>query len=121
MNIKLNDETVEVRTNLNVAFKLQEQFKQPYMKVLEHIATKDARIDEQVKFLYIGYQNGGGTMSENDFTQRLLESNGISQIGNYLEQMILDLQYPGMTEREIEEELKKKIEKIKRMSSIGTQ
>ena len=64
MNIKLDNETIDVKTTLNVAFKLQEQFKQPYMKVIEHITTKDARIDEQVKFLYIGYQNGGGEMSE---------------------------------------------------------
>lgn len=121
MNIKLDNETIDVKTTLNVAFKLQEQFKQPYMKVIEHITTKDARIDEQVKFLYIGYQNGGGEMSEKEFSDRLLESNGISQIGDYLEQMILELQYPGMSEQEIEEELKKKIEKIKRMSSIGMQ
>lgn len=121
MNIKINNNTVEVKTNLNVAFKLQEQFKLPYMKVIEHITTKDAMIDEQVKFLFIGYQNGGGTLSEEEFSRHLLESNGINQISDYLEQMILELQYPGMSEEEIEEELKKKIAKIKRMSSIGAQ
>ncbi len=121
MNIKINNDTVEIKTNLNVAFKLQDQFKLPYMKVIEHITTKDAGIDEQVKFLYIGYQSGGGTLTEEEFCKRLLESNGINQINDYLEKMILELQYPGMSEEEIEEELKKKIAKIKRMSSIGAQ
>lgn len=121
MNIKLNNNTIEINANLNVAFKLQERFQMPYMKVIEHITTKEAKIDEQIKFLFICYQNGGGTLSEQDFGEQLLNCNGISQINEYLEQMILNLQYPGMSEAEIEEELKKKIARIKRMSSIGIQ
>lgn len=79
------------------------------------------KMDEQIKFLFICYQNGGGTLSEQEFGEQLLSCNGISQINEYLEQMILNLQYPGMSEAEIEEELKKKIARLKRMSSIGIQ
>ena len=50
MNIKLNNNTIEINANLNVAFKLQERFQMPYMKVIEHITTKEAKIDEQIKF-----------------------------------------------------------------------
>lgn len=117
MYILLNGIELEIKTNLRLANRLQENFKKPYIKVLETINTSEARIEDQLKFLYLGYELGGGALSQEEFQNILLDNLGVSKILNYLEQMITELQYPGMTESEIEEELKKKIAKIKRLSS----
>lgn len=118
MNIQINGTNYEVNTNLRLANKLQETFNKPYLKVIEGIVSSDARLEDQVKFIFIGYQLAGGVLNLEEFQNILFDNLGVNQIIGYLETMITELQYPGLNEAEIEEEIKKKLVKIKRMSSI---
>ena len=119
MNIIINKEIYNISTNLKLAYKIQDIFKKPYMKVLEILTSSEANIEDQITFLYLGYEIGGGLLSKDEFQNLISESIGINQLINYLEQAVVEMQYPGMSETEIEEEIKKKLEKIRMLSSIG--
>lgn len=118
MIIHLQEHSLEIKNNIRLIFKIQEHFNKPYLKVLENVISNQAQIEDQLKFLFLGYQVGGGSMTETQFIDLIIDNLGISQVVGYIEQAITELQYPGMSEQEIEAELKKKIAKIKRMSSI---
>lgn len=117
MKINYKDEELECITTLRVAMNIQKEFKKPYMAVLKNL--EDLDLEEQIKILYIGIKLTNNELKFEDFKNYILDEVGLEQLGTYLEEFVNGLQYPGLTEEEIEKKLMTKAEKQKKMKEIG--
>lgn len=118
MYIKYNNEEIECVTTLRVAMNIQKKFRKPYLQILSNIEELD--LEEQIKILFCGIELGkDNSISFEDFKNYVLDNIGLEQLENYLESFINSIQYPGLSEEEIEKKLIEKIEKQKKLREIG--
>lgn len=117
MKINYKNEELECVTTLRVAMNIQKEFKKPYMVVLKNIENLD--LEEQIKILYLGLKLANNELKFEDFKNYILDEVGLEQLGEYLEEFVNGLQYPGLSEDEIEKKLIAKMEKQKKMKEIG--
>lgn len=118
MYIKYNNEEIECVTTLRVAMNIQKKFRKPYLQVLSNIEELD--LEEQIKILFCGIELGkDNNIIFEDFKNYVLDNIGLEQLENYLESFINSIQYPGLSEEEIEKKLIEKIEKQKKLREIG--
>ena len=113
MFIKINGEEFEINTKLGTTFKIEKKFKKPYLRVLGSIDMMTA--EEQVEMLTCGIAD---EISVKRFKEVINEI-GLGELSEYLEEFIDALQYPGLTEKEIEEKKLEKIKKQKKMKDLG--
>lgn len=119
MFIQYQDREIECVTTLRVAMNLQTKFRKPYMRVLESI--EGLELQEQAKILYAGIELGKDKdIKFNDFLDYIVDGGmGLDGLGECLEDFVNGLQYPGLSEEEIEKKLIAKAEKQKKMREIG--
>lgn len=117
MKINYKDEELECVTTLRAAMNIQKEFKKPYMVILKNLENLD--LEEQIRILYIGIKLANSELKFEDFKNYILDEVGLEQLGEYLEQFVNGLQYPGLTKDEIEKKLIAKAEKQKKMKEIG--
>lgn len=117
MFIKINEENIECATTLRVAMNIQRKFKKPYMKVLQDV--ENLGIEEQISILFCGIELVNQNMKETEFRDYILDNVGLDELSELIEEFINGIQYPGLTEEEIEKKLAKKMEKYNKMKSYG--
>lgn len=119
MNIKVNEEEFELSTKLLTTKRIEWKFKKPYLRILENI--QDMKAEEQVDLMACGvpYKDGKEDKDEEKRFKSAMDEVGIGDLSDYLEKFIDALQYPGLSEEEIEEKKLEKIKKQKHMKEIG--
>lgn len=119
--IKIDDKEFECVTTLRVCMQIQAEFRKPYMKVLGEIEELDIR--EQIKILFCGIKLGKDKdkIDFEGFIDLIADSQkyGLDGFSEDLERFVNAIQYPGLSEEEIEKKLKAKAEKYKKMKSYG--
>lgn len=118
MLLVINEKEFELNTKLSVCYSIQQRFKKPYMEVFQTIDTMG--IDEQIKILYSGLSKEvRGEMNEQDFINFMLDSDvGLDGLLDAIMTFINQIQYPGLTEEEIEKKLMEKQEKANRLRNL---
>lgn len=113
MNIKVNENEYELNTKLGTCIEIQKAFKKPYLKVIENVM--ELNLEDQIKFIACGltYKE-----SKDEFKEDILEC-GIDTLVEIIEQYVDALQYPGLTEEEIETKKLARAAKAKHLKEIG--
>lgn len=113
MLVKINEEEFDLDTRLGTTFRIEEKFKKSYVKVLSDIGDYTAR--EQINILACGIKE----QEEINRFKNAVEEIGLGELAEYLEKFVDGLQYPGLTEEEIERKKLEKMEKQKKYKKIG--
>ena len=112
MLVTINEKEFELNTKLGTTFRIEEQFKKPYLKVLSEIENLTAK--DQIKLILCGLNKD----EENEFKNAINEC-GLGVLSEVLEEFIDGLQYPGLSKEEIEEKKLEKVNKQKHLKEIG--
>jgi len=118
MNIKL-DKNYDVKTTLGTIREIEKLFDKAFLDVINGIATM--KIEEQIKFLFAGVKKANPDITEKKFMELCEDNVGMGQLMEYLEEYIFALQYPGLTEQEVQEKLEKKLQKNKAFGKMKNQ
>ncbi len=118
MYIKYREEEIECVTTLRTAMNIQKKFRKPYMQILKQI--EDLDLEEQLKILYAGIELGKNSdIKFEELKEYFLDNVGLEALGEYIEEFVNGLQYPGLSEEEIEKKLIAKAEKQDKMKELG--
>jgi len=113
MYIKLNKD-YEVKTTLGTIREIEKLFDKAFLDVIGNIATM--KIDEQIRFIFAGVKKANSEMTEKAFSDLCDDYVGMGELMEYLEQYIFALQYPGLSEQEVQDKLEKKLERTQKLS-----
>ncbi|MCL2375724.1 MAG: hypothetical protein FWC82_04295 [Firmicutes bacterium] len=105
MNIKL-DKTYEVKTTLGTIRDIEKAFDKSFFDIINSVANM--KVEEQIKLLYIGVKKANPDISEGQFDDLCNDHLGLAELIELLEKYLFGLQFPGMTEAEVQEKLGKK-------------
>jgi len=115
MNIKL-DKNYEVKSTLGTIREIERLFDKAFLDVVNSITSM--KIEEQIRFLFAGVKKANPDMAENKFVELCEDYLGMGELMEYLEQYIFALQYPGLSEQEVQEKLEKKLQKNKDLQKV---
>ena len=104
MERQIGNKTFNFETVLRTTLKIKQKFKKPYNTVIENIDKLEA--DELAWLLYCGIDKS--EISEQDFTNYLLDNIGMDELIDDVMWFVKQIQYPGLTEEEIEKKLQEK-------------
>ena len=120
MNIKL-DKTYEVKTTLGTIRDIEKVFGKAFFELINDISKM--KTDDQIKLLYVGVRRAHPELSEEEFNAKCEEYLGIGDLMELLEQYFYGLQYPGLSEEEVQERIEKKLQRNRELqasrASIG--
>ncbi|MCL2234365.1 MAG: hypothetical protein FWC02_01640 [Firmicutes bacterium] len=117
MYIKL-DREYEIKTTLGTIREIEKLFKKSFFEVINSVTNM--LLDDQLKMLFAGVKKANPEMTEKTFNDLCDDYLGMGEIMEYLEQYIFALQYPGLTEEEVQEKLEKKLERTQKLQVIKT-
>lgn len=109
--VKINGEEYELSTKLKVAYKLQGQHSnKPYTQIFASIG--DMRLEDQIGIIYTSFKeaNPSNDMKKADFIEAFLDAYGLMSMMELLNRVVEGITFSGMTEEEIEEVKKKKLQ-----------
>ena len=107
MNINIGDKELELNVKLGVTIKIRKKFNKPFNQVLSSLDKMD--IDDYIKLLYCGVKED--EMSLEDFRDLIYDNLGMMELYELIEKFIKKIQYPGLTEEEIDRKLDEKNQK----------
>lgn len=102
----------ELIEKLETAMFIQKRFSKPFLQVAKSIGNMS--VEELVSFLTCGLR--ANVMPAEEFKQLVLENMGLAELYDAVSGLTMAIQYPGLTEEEIEKKLLAQQEKAKRMS-----
>ena len=114
MYIKL-DRNYEVKTTLGTTRDIEKAFGKGFFELAGEIAKMT--IDQQIKLLYVGAKKADPALTEIDFNEACENYLGIGDLMEYLEQFFYALQYPGLSEDEVQEKIQKKLERSRELQA----
>lgn len=103
---------IELSEKLQTALNIQKRFSKPYLAVARNIGNM--QVEELISYLGCGLR--GNVMSIDEFKPLVLENMGLGDLFDAVSGLTLAIQYPGLTEDEIEKKLIAQQEKAKRMN-----
>jgi hypothetical protein len=106
MNIKL-DQEYEVKTTLGTIRDIERTFNKSFFEVIN--AVSNMKVEEQIRLIYVGVKKAQPELTESAFNSLCEEYLGIGDLMEYLEKFFYSLQYPGLTEEEVQERIEKKL------------
>lgn len=106
MLIKINETELNLNVKLGVTIRIKTQFKKTYNQVVESLESMDTV--ELIDLLYCGLT--ADQISKADFTSLVLENWGMGDLLDHVTDFIKQIQYPGMSNEEIEKKLMEKRE-----------
>ena len=112
MYIKL-DREYEVKTTLGTIREIERVFGKSFFDVIQGVASM--KVEEQIKMLYMGVKKANPDMTEKAFSDLCDDHIGLGDLMEHLEKFIFALQYPGLTEQEVQEKLEKKLKQAQRL------
>ena len=101
---------VELSEKLNTALQVQKRFGKPYLKAIKEISNFS--VEELVGFLTCGLKG----MKPDEFKELIIENCGLSQLYDFVSNLAMAIQYPGLSEEEIEKKAQEQQAKAKRMN-----
>lgn len=120
MYIKL-DKDYEVKTTLGTIRELEKAFGKSFFEVVNSVANM--KVEEQIKLLYVGVRKANPDLGEETFITLCENYIGIGDLMEYLEKYFYALQYPGLSEEEVQTRIEKKLQRNRELqanrASIG--
>lgn len=116
MHIKL-DKDYEVKTTLGTIRDVEKTFGKGFFELAGEITKMT--IDEQVKLIYVGVRKANPDLTEEKFISLFEEHLGIGDLMELLEKYMYGLQYPGLSEEEVQDRIQKKLLRNREMREQG--
>lgn len=118
MIIKL-DRDYEIKCTLGTIKDIESRFNKPFFTLVS--ALDKMTTTEQIKLLFIGAKRAEPSIKEADFVEACEENLGLGELNEYLENFVLQIQYPGQSREEIQERIEKKLKQAELLrASTGT-
>jgi len=109
MYIKL-DRDYEVKTTLGTIREIERLFDKSFFEVISDVGSM--KVEEQIKLLYAGIRKANPSITEQAFSDLCDDHVGLGDFLEYLEKYIYALQYPGLSETEVQEKVEKKLQRV---------
>lgn len=120
MFIKL-DKEYEVKTTLGTIRDIERAFGKSFYEIINSVSKMT--LDEQIKLLCVGVRKAHPEVNEETFNVLCENYLGIGDLMEYLEKFFYALQYPGLSEEEVQDRIQKKLERNRELqasrASIG--
>jgi len=116
MYIKL-DKEYEVKTTLGTIREIEKQFGRAFFDIIKSVTSMV--IEEQMRLLYVGVHKANSDLTETAFADLCEDNMGMGDLMEYLEKYLYALQYPGLSEQEVQERLEKKLEKSRKLQEVS--
>ena len=114
MYIKL-DKDYEVKATLGTIRDIERAFGKPFFELINDIGKM--KTEEQIKLLYVGVRKAHPDMTEENFIALCEDNIGIGDLMEYLEKYFYSLQYPGLSETEVQERIEKKLQRNRELQA----
>ena len=115
------DKQYQVKTTLGTIRDIERVFGKSFFEVVNSVSKM--KVEDQIKLLYVGVKKMNAELSEETFNALCEDFLGIGDLMEYLEKYFYALQYPGLSEQEVQEKIEKKLQKNRElkadMDSIG--
>lgn len=92
---------LEFNCKLGTTMKIKTKFRKNYNQVIEELDEFDA--DQLIDLLYCGLNES--IISHSDFKSHIYENCGMGDLLEFVMKMMKQIQYPGLSEEEIEKKL----------------
>lgn len=117
MILTINKKDYELKTNLRVVKGIQGAFKgKPFIKIVEEI--ENLSLEELIKILMCGISDTDKETKE-ELEEAIYDNWGLADIYDNVKKFIMLIQYPGLTDEEIEEKAEKNIKEYKKLQEAG--
>lgn len=117
MFIKL-DKEYEIKCTLGTIKEIESRFNKPFLTLLGGLDKLTT--SEQIKLLYVGARRADPSLSEEDFIAACDENLGLGSLSDYIEEYVLQLQYPGLTREEVQQKIEKKLARSRQLQAATT-
>lgn len=104
MEKQIGETTYTFNVKLGVTIKIKKAFGKPFNQVLAEIDKFD--VEDLIKLLFCGIDETQHTRDE--FKENILENVGLMDLYELVQSFIKKIQYPGLTEEEIDKKLAEK-------------
>ena len=111
MTLKIHEREYEFDCRLRTCVKIKSKFGKNYTDLINEIEKLD--VHDMINLLYCGLNKD--EIDEKEFRDYLLDNCGMGDLYDYVSWFIKQLQYPGLSEDEIEKKLLEKKEKQARL------
>lgn len=101
MLLKIKDKEFDFNCTLGVTIRIKSTFKKTYNQIISELDKLDT--EEMIKLLYCGLTDA--QIKESDFLSYLFENCGMADLTDYVSWFVKQIQYPGMSEEDIEKKL----------------
>lgn len=106
MVIKL-DREYEVKCTLGTIKDIETAFKKPFFTLAAELDKLNTT--EQIKLLFAGVKRADPEVQQSQFISQCENCLGLGELTEYLEQFVLQIQYPGEAREEIQQRIEKKL------------
>jgi len=114
MHIKL-DKDYEVKTTLGTIRDIEKTFGKSFFEIVNSVATM--KLEDQIKLLFAGVRKAHPDIKETAFIDLCEDHLGMGDLMEYLEQYFYALQYPGLSEEEVQAKLEKKLQRTQALQN----
>ena len=115
------DRQYQVKTTLGTIRDIERTFDKSFFEIVNTVSQM--KVEEQIKLLYVGVRRLNPELTEDTFNSLCEDYLGIGDLMEYLEKYFYALQYPGLSEEQVQEKIEKKLQKNRElkanMDSIG--
>lgn len=111
MTLRIVDKDFDFNCKLGTCVKIKSKFGKNYNQLIGDIEKLD--VNDLINLLYCGLDKD--VIDEQEFRNYLLDNCGVGDLYDYVSWFIKQLQYPGLSEDEIEKKLLEKREKAERL------
>ena len=98
---------------LGTTVKIKKAFNKSFNQVLSELDKFD--VEDLIKLLYCGIDE---SITKDEFKNNLLDNLGLMELYELVEQFIKQIQYPGLSEEEIEKKIIEKNQKAQAMQNM---
>lgn len=108
MYIKL-DKEYEVKCNLGTVREIEKSLGKGFFEILQNVTALTS--EQQIKMLFAGVKRANSELTFEQFNNLCEDYLGMGDLMEYLEKYIYALQYPGLSEEEVQQKIEKKLQK----------
>lgn len=112
MYIKL-DREYEVKCNLGTIREIEKSMSQGFYAIMQNVSA--LTVEEQLKMLFAGVKRADPAMSFEAFYDLCENYLGMGDLLEYLEKYLYALQYPGLSEEEVQQKIEKKLQRSREL------
>lgn len=114
MYIKL-DREYEVKCNLGTIREIEKVFAKGFYEIMQGISALTT--EQQLKMLFVGVKKATPSINFEGFLSLCEEYLGMGDLMEYLEKYLYALQYPGLSQEEVQQKIEKKLQKSRQLQT----